>query len=500
MSNDNKTNDQENFEKRLSQSSRPPNGQRLTLHSLRFVDVVRVSDYEEFEKGLDRLYQEKLEYKNALTFSDNEQQGYKDFLTEARKAFLSFRYSYLPGFFSKSFADSRTEGILTRLVRELPPNVKSLSFFMCQIIPSSIVVVINVEYDSTVSDSLNALFTKNYSEREEKHGKSATITYPDIVKSETIRDFLSELQGASESFISKYFTGIFLSEKTKSQIKCPSIKLFSLQDVPFTTSETLIAWLKENHDFTAALGYIAVPSWTLQFNKEYLLFRYSFHNRGEEPIHLSLLSSESLFNSPKAHEAYGTAFSALNYKYMHAFDNLMPLLAYKYLLLWHSRRLITYRNDLGGYATGSKSNLRKRYDSMYEAKVRINTDYFDFMRLHQELEEITSPQAEKWLYRETAQFELLENPKNLPHYAKELVSNITFLASNLDKEYSLLNDRYSDLFETMNTLSNFVLNKSNAKYQKSLSSLTWTLVIVTILMTIAVIIQIFIALGSLPVK
>jgi|SRR4030042_6807212 len=126
---------------------------------------------------------------------------------------------------------------------------------------------------------------------------------------------------------------------------------------------------------------------------------------------------------------------------------------------------------------------------MCDAKTAINNDYFEFVRLRQELEYITSPQMEKWLYEDTAEFELLENTKNLPHYAKEMVSNINFLASSIGKEYSLLNERYSDLFETLNTQSSFVLNESNAKYQKTISRLTWAIVVLTVVMTVAIIVQ-----------
>jgi hypothetical protein len=74
-----------------------------------------------------------------------------------------------------------------------------------------------------------------------------------------------------------------------------------------------------------------------------------------------------------------------------------------------------------------------------------------------------------------------------------MVTTINFISDNLAKEYALLNERYSDLFETMNTQSNFILSESNAKSQKSISTLTKVLVGLTVVMTIAVIAQIIIA-------
>jgi len=488
----NKDKHQEVFEERLSRETRPPNGQRLILHSLRFAEVIQVNDFEKLEKGLDLLYEETLKNKNTYTVS-SEQENYRNFIAEARRAFLSSGWVNLQGFVSKSFADSHKKGIITRPVRELPSGVESLSFFMRQIIPSSIVVVAHVQYNSGISDSLNELFTQNYSERIEKHQHGTRHIPPKRIKDETIRNFFLELQGASESFISKYFTGAFLSEKTtEAQVQCPSIRLFSLQDIPFTSTQTLITWIKEHGHFLDTFGYLPIPFLIYQFNNEYLLFRQPIYERRENPISLSLLSSESLFSAPEAHQMYGTAFSALEYKYDMAFNNLMPIIAFNCLMLWHSRRAISYRNNLDNFTTNIKSDLRKQYDSMCNAKIAINNDYFDFVRLRQELEYITSPQMEKWLYEDAAKFEPLENPKNLPHYAKDMVSNINFLTSNIGKEYSLLNERYSDLFETMNTQSSFILNESNIKYQKTLARFTKVLVGLGVVMLLAVIIQIII--------
>ncbi len=482
----NKDKHQEVFEERLRKETRPPNGQRLILHSLRFAEVIKVNDYEKLEKGLDLLYQETLKHSSRFAIS-SEQENYRNFIAKARKAFLSSGWVNLQGFISVSFADAHKQGIITRPVRELPSGVKSLRFFMCQIIPSSIVIVVHVQFDSTITDSLNSLLTEKYSERIEKYEHSTGHIPSERVKAETIRNFLVEQQGTSESFISRYFTGVFLSEETAgAQIKCPSLKLFSLQNIPFTSAQTLVTWINEYGHFIRTLGYVAVPFLIYQFNNEYLLFRHHSYERRENPIDLSLLSSESLFTAPEAHQMYGTAFSALERKHDMAFNNLMPFLVFNSLLLCHSRRVISYRNNLYNLTTNIQGDLRKQYGSMCDAKTAINNDYFDFVRLCQELEHIISPQQEKWLYRETAEFEPLENPDNLPHYARELVSNIDFLTSNIGKEYSLLNERYSDLFETMNTQSSFILNESNIKYQKTLAGLTWTIIGLTIMMLIFV--------------
>jgi len=478
MSDKNKTNkDKEDFEERLRRETRPPSEQRLMLHSIRFAEVIRADDYEKLEKGLDFLYQGVI--KNTSTLS-SEQDNYRSLISNARKAFLSSRWVNLQGFVSKSFADSIKKGIITRPVRELPSGVESISFFMCQIIPSSIVVVVQ-------------LFTQKYSERIEKLQGGTRHTPPERIKEETIRNFLLALQSETESFISNYFQGVFLSDKSKeSQVRCPSVRLFSLQNIPFTSKETLITWIKENSYFMDTFGYIPIPHLIYQFNNEYLLFNHQIREHRENPICLSLLSSESLFSAPEAHQMYGTPFYALKYKYDTGFNNMMPLLAYNSLLWWHSRKAIHYRNDLSNLTINIKGDLKNQYDSMCNAKYSINNDYFDFVRLSQELEYITSPKHEKLLYEETAEFELLENPHNLPHFAKDLVSTINFLTSNLDKEYSLLNERYSDLFDTLNTQSSFVLNESNIKYQKTLACLTKVLVGLGVVMLLAVIIQIII--------
>ncbi len=492
-SNDNK----ETFEERLNRRTKPPNGQRLNLHSLRFAEVIKISEAENLKNGLDCLYKEIIPVKNATKYTSDQQDNYRNFIARSRKAFLSSGYAYLQGFTSKAYADLNKSGFITRPVRELPVGVNSLGFLLWQMIPSSIIVVTQIEYDDSVSDSLNELFNANYAERTEKHENGTTsIFHPDRLKSIAVQNFLSGLQFVSESFISQYFSGILLSEETDLQTKCPSLKLFSLQDIPFSPREALIKWMQDNRHFIDTIGYAAVPSWTYQFNNEYLLFRDEAYQQKGKPMYLSLLTSESLFNTPTSYEGYGTPIWAVKHKHSYGFDALMPLLAVNYFLLWHSRRLLTHRNTLDNNEATVETDIRKQYDSTYKAKTKINNDYFDFVRLRQELGNVTCERFEPGLYLETPMFEMVENPNSLPHFAKEMVTTINFVSDNLAKEYALLNERYSDLFETMNTQSNFILNESNAKYQKTLARLTWALVVLAIVMAVAVIYQIVIAFNT----
>jgi hypothetical protein len=487
----NKDEHKEDSEERLNRQTKPPNGQRLNLHSLRFAEIIKISEAENLKSGLDHLYEEIIPVKNAIKYISDQQDNYRNFIIKSRKSFLSGGYAYIQGFTSKAYADLNKSGFITRPVRELPVGVNSLSFLLCQMMPSSIIVVIHVEFDDSTSNSLSELFNANYTERTEKHENGTTsIFYPDTLKSLAVQDFLSQLQFVSESFISQYFSGIFLSETTTVQTKCPSLKLFSLQDIPFSPREALIKWMQDNRFFIDMLGYAAVPSWTYQFNNEYLLFRDEAYQRKEKPMYLSLLTSESLFTTPASYEGYGTPMWAVKHKNSYGFDALMPLLAINYFLLWHSRRLLTHRNTLDNNEATTETDLRKQYDSTYKAKTKINNDHFDFVRLRQELENITSERFEPRLYRETPMFEIVENPKNHSHFAKEMVTTINFISNNLAKEYALLNERYSDLFETMNTQSNFILNESNTKYQRTISRLTWAIVVLTVVMVVAVIVQI----------
>jgi len=493
LENSNTSKSTESFEERLNRETRPPDRQRLILHSLRFAEVIKLEDYDKLEKGLDRLYAEASDRWQGFEIY-NQQKNYRNFIANSKRAFLSGGWANLHGFVSTSFAESHKAGVITRPVRELPQGVSSLSLFIRQIIPSMIVIVVLVDYEESISDSLNAILTEYYTERIEKYEHHESHVLPDKVKTEKVQEFLAGLQNAAEFFVSQYFTGVFLSAETKDILyKCPSIKLYSLQNIPFTPVESLVSWISDHRHFVDVLGYTSVPSWTYQCDNEYLLFERSISRTQETPMSLALLSSESLFEAPEAHNMYGTAISALKYKHQTAFDNLLQLVAFNHLMHIHSRRLIDYRNKLNDYKIDIKSdfnNLKKQYNTLYEAKVTIYNDYFDFIKLNQELEEVTSAEAEQYLYRDTAEFELLENPKELLNFSKTLVSNIKFISSTLSKEYSLLKERYSDLFESVNTQSNFALADSNNKYQRQLFYLTRALVALTIVMVVTVIMQI----------
>ena len=438
---------EDSFDERLNRETRPPDGQRLVLHSLRFAEVIELEDYDRLEEGLNRLYDETLNYNNVLA-SPSEQEGYREFIANSKRAFLSRRWANLQGFVSKSFADVHRDGIILKPVRELPEGVTSLSFLLCQVLPSMVVVVTRVSYDESISDRLNTIFMEYCKERIEKH-EQRTLHIPlDRVKAEKIQEFLSNLQTTSELFISTYFKGAFLSARREGvRYKCPSIKLYSLQDIPFQPISSLTNWIVNRRHFIDVLGYGAVPSWMYQFDNNYLLLRrYSFE-REEKPMTLSLLTSESLFAADEAHEGYRAAAGAIEHKHEIEFDNLLPLVAFHHLLHLYSQGLLDYRNKLHSYCINPDARLntlRKQYSAIYNAKVAINNDYFDFIKLSRELEEVTSAEAETLLYRDTTKFEMLENPKRI-HFAKETVSAIRFLSSMINKTYSLLNERYSDL-------------------------------------------------------
>lgn len=480
----------ETFGERWNRQTKTPNGQRLNLHSLRFAEVIKISQVENLKEGLDHLYNEIIPVKNAFRHT-TDPDNYRNFITRSKKTFISGGYAYLQGFVSKAYADLHNEGTITRPVRELPKGIDSISFCLCQMIPSSIIIVSHVEFSDSISDSLNELFNAEYVERTEKNANGTTsIFYPDRLKSLAVQDFLSQLQFISESFVSQYFSGIFISETLEVQTKCPSLKLFSLQDIPFSSKEALIKWMQDNRFFIDMLGYASVPSWIYQFENEYLLFKELSYQRQEKPMYHSVLTSESLFSTPASYEGYGSPIWAVKYKHNYGFDALVALLAINYLLLWHSRKLLAHRNLIDNDKAFAETNLRKRYDFTYAAKSRINDDYFDFVRLKQELSDVTSERFERRLYNEIPEFELVENTKKHPHFAKEIVEIINFRSDNLSKEYALLNERYSDMFETINTQSNFVLNESNAEHQKWIVRLTWALVGLTLVMVAAVIVQI----------
>lgn len=476
-----KDENKETPEERWRRETRPPNGQQLLLHSLRFAEVIRLNDYEQFKKGLDLLYQGVVKNKSAISI---EQEYYRKFISQARESFFASGGLNLQGFVSKEYADSIKKGIIVSPIRDLPPGVERISFFLSQVLSSSIVFVVHVEYQKLVSDSLNRLFTDEFFERTEKL-QDITLHIPrERVKEESIQEFFLKIQSEAEVFISTFFKGVFLSEKqAETQARCPSIKLFSLQNIPFTSKETLIPWIIENQRFIETFGFLPFHNIIYQFNNEYLMFNYQMREHRESPFCITLLSSESIFSDSEAHKIFGSPLHAMEYKYDTNFNKLLTIMTYCSFLWWHSNKSTYYRNNIPTLISNTGDDIKKQFDLMCNAKSAINNDYYDFVRLKKEIERyITSPKSEKRLFNDIPEFELLNDPKNLSHYAKELVFYIDNLSSDISKEYSLLNERYSDLFETINTQASFKLNQSNTKLQKVLIGLTIAIVVFTIVM------------------
>jgi hypothetical protein len=481
----------DDFDNRLNQQMRPPDGQRLDFHCLRFADVFKLEDYEKLESGLDHLYSENI--KSSRHYVRQEQERYKEFLSNAKKAFISGGWANIRGFVSKAFAESHGYKLIDGCVRELPPGVSSLSFSLFHLLPSMIVVVSHVYYDDSISVQLSDLLLERCSERIEKQADSITHIPVSIVKAEKIGAFINNQQDLSETFFANYCAGEFLSgDKKDIGCKCPSIKLYSLQDIPFMPVNKLNDWLKEHAHFVQLIGDYPIPLTTYQFNNRYLLFERNRFINNDMAIDICLLTSESLFKAPKCHQMYGSVAAAIKYSDETGFDNFLSLLAINQLLLATVGVAIKHRNRLDKYNINPNSNLEsraKQYTDIYSVKVTVNDDYFDFLRFHQELEYITSIEAEQRLYREMATFELLENEYNQPDFARGMVSNMRRIASLLDKTFALINTRYFDLFESVSSLSNFTFADSANKYQTILSRLTWALIILTVAMVVIMIMQ-----------
>jgi hypothetical protein len=486
-----KSDPHDDFDNRLNQQMRPPEGQRLDFHCLRFAEVFKLEDYGKLEAGLDRLYSENI--KSSRFYVRQEQERYKEFLSNSKKAFMSGGWANIRGFVSRTFAEAHGYRIMDSCVRELPPGVSSLSFFVSHMLPSMIVVVTRAIYDDSVSAQLNELLLEQCSERIEKKTDSEMHIPVSVVKAEKIGTFINHQQDLVETFLANYCTGEFLSDdKRDNGCKCPSIKLYSLQDIPFTPVDKLTDWLKVYGHFIQLFGDWPISFSTYQFANEYLLFERGIFKRGERPVDICVLTSESLFKAPEVHQMYGSVAAAIKYRYETGFDNFLSLLAIDQLLQVSIGVAIKHRNRLDEYSIDSDSSLEskaKQYNNIYNAKIVVNDDYFDFLRFHQELEYITSAEAERWLLKETANFELLENLYNQPDFARSLVSNMRHLASLLDKTFALLNTRYSDLFESVSSLSNFAVADSANRYQKKLSILTWALFILTVVIVVLMIVQ-----------
>src|SRR4030043_1723446 len=119
----------ETREERFERETKPPDGQRLILHSLRFAEVVRAEDYEKLETGLDLLYQGVK--KNSYGVQ-REQENYRQYISGAKSAFFPSGWVNLQGFISKEYADSLEKPIMGPK-RELPPGIERMSFFLGQI-------------------------------------------------------------------------------------------------------------------------------------------------------------------------------------------------------------------------------------------------------------------------------------------------------------------------------------------------------------------------------
>ena len=223
------------------------------------------------------------------------------------------------------------------------------------------------------------------------------------------------------------------------------------------------------------------------------MFEHNKFWEGGRPRDICILTSESLFKPPEAHYIYGSIADTIRYEYENSFNYFLNLLAIDQVLRAHIGLAIKHRSKLDDYNIDSKSSLenkRKQYSSIYDAKNVVSGDHYDFLRFRQELEYITSAEVEWQLYGEAPTFKLLDNQHKQPDFVRSLVSDMRHLASLLDGFFALLNSRYSTLFESVSSLSNFAVADSTYRYQKQLSILTWALIILTVVMVVLTVVMV----------
>ena len=472
------TREKSSFEQLVYQQMQIPEGQILTLHSLWFADIFQLANFDLLRDGLDRLYDQA---SSNNTLRSTEQAGYRDFIANSKKAFLSSSWAPLGGFYSKTLKQ-RDKAFLGSII-ELPEGIEKISFELHQILRSMIVVVTKIDYSDSVSRQLSDVISAQEEERVEKHDSYESHIPIQIVKAEKVSTFLTGLHKIAEKYQRNYFAGEFLSlTLNDTRYACPSMLLYSLNDIPFTSKQTLKEWLTKYFHFLEMLSYIPVPELTYQKGADTLLFSEQVNSEQENPKTAALMISETLLKENETVKG----------KYYLGLGNTMPIMAFSRLMFLHSQKLITHRQRLSDIDNMEHPGVDPEaiFESTYNAKLTIEKDFFGFTKTAQEIEEVTSSERGDWIFYDTPIFELMENPHGRPHFAKCLVEELLFLKNAAAGEYSLLRQRYSDLFLAADIRSNFEASKEDKRKSSRLLFLTYALVVVAVLTLVAILCQI----------
>ncbi|NMC60280.1 MAG: hypothetical protein GYA51_12995 [Candidatus Methanofastidiosa archaeon] len=221
------------------------NKQKIKYNSFTLLEIFPLEKINHLIDGLDKLYE-------GAYFTDDSRYNYRDILRNMSKNLFVSQVIPFPPIINVDFD---CIGLPRGVCYDLGDNITYYTLSLNVIMPSLVVLKINVYLNENISNKLNDIIYKYHKTNIDtvKDFTTKKILSPETVKYGEIYDFRASLRSEAINFISNYFKGYFFEEiKRADNSVVPYIDTFSLK-YPMKYKE-IVMWKIQNKEFFRCFG------------------------------------------------------------------------------------------------------------------------------------------------------------------------------------------------------------------------------------------------------
>lgn len=199
------------------------NKQEIQYHSFILLEIIPLEKINNLIKGLDRLYA-------GASVSLKSRLDYKKILSKSHSKLFQWNTMPLPYITT----DKLKGKVLPNCVfHDLGENIRHYHITIYKVLPSTVILQIQVYLDDKISKKINDVIYKYHKEVKEPietpKGKYTKIYGPEHQKESEIYAFRQDLHKEATGFLKQYFEGYFFELSNSDVSVIPIIDLFSLE-------------------------------------------------------------------------------------------------------------------------------------------------------------------------------------------------------------------------------------------------------------------------------
>lgn len=239
-------------EKEMTKKTLPPTTCELDLVYIRLIEVFHLEDFDQLVKGLQRLFP---------NLEDSFLHG------KFRSEFFQGTNKIHGGAWLNlgTIVRERKKRLFGGDVRDLlslPEEVDFISVELHQILPSMMVVLLDVHLTEIATHKLKELRSRvHYPKVRFRHliptgpvGGGFSRSSPDVEMRLAILKYLANLRSSVEMSLEPFVAGYFMRQKPINKIHLPAIEVYTLEGIPRIRSK-LLKWIQDSRLWLRTIGF-----------------------------------------------------------------------------------------------------------------------------------------------------------------------------------------------------------------------------------------------------